>query len=1191
LQARDAPWYFARPLADRLMRLRRVDIHGFKSFRARTAIEIADGVTAVVGPNGCGKSNIVDAIRWSLGSQSPRDLRGRAMDDVIFAGSEAHAPSGLAEVSLTLENDGRDLPGEWRDVPEVKVTRRLFRTGESEYEINGARVRLRDVQSLFLGTGVGAKEAYSIIEQGRIGFIVSARPEERRTIIEEAAGITRYRYQRRTAERRLERTRDNLTRIRDILGEVERQLGALERQAARAAKHRELTARHRVLAVTRALHRRDRVRASLDAALKELEAARRGAAETATKLVGVEGRVETGRVEVAARERQLNAATETAYELRTRAELLANNVLHRERELERVSSRIEAIDRERASLSERVVTLEAEGTASSEARERLTAACEDAAARQTAAEAARKDASAARDAVADRAGQAGRQLTTVRGTLARMDGRLDSLGSELEALGERLQTSDTERNDAVVARDAAQAARDDADAVARAAAEAATQTAERLEAARTVEREGRGALDAARSAQRAAVTELEDVARRLQGVERWLAAGSSLGRGARAVLQAAENGELTGVLGALADRLRVTEGAEPSLGAALGADLDALIVTDLAAARAAARLARTRGASVDLIVLGDGVQGELAPWCTAVEPVPDRVAARIRAAQRVDDALDDAAATPRIDDARTHVDADAVRVGAGAALAAEQAVAQARERDELVVRRDAADEAAAAARTRVAGAEDALERALTARVTAEQAADAARRDQSTTARALSDADHALSAATRRVDAFVADIARLTERRDKLAEEREKLVVDAAEAREQEAALATEVEGAREALDAAEATLATARDALAEIRVESARLAEQRRSAAEREQRAADALTEARHRVRSLDDEQKGLRERLAADTTALQRDREGQGTAQGERVEAERTLVTARDRYEAAVGALRELDAERLTAQKAATAAASKAQHAELQAERARAELEHAEQGLAERFGVSVSAARHEALREGFTDEIAEELQTVERRLERMGPVNPAAEDEFREARERHEFLTTQQNDLEAAMADLETAIRRMDKTSRELFAETFERVNERFQAIFPRLFRGGRARLDLTNPDDLLETGVDISVQPPGKRLQSMTLLSGGEKALSAVALIFAIFELKPTPFCILDEVDAPLDEGNVARFADLVAHMSATSQFLLITHNKRSMEAASTLYGVTMEQPGVSRIVGVRLQGPADDAAPGAG
>jgi chromosome segregation protein len=247
--------------------------------------------------------------------------------------------------------------------------------------------------------------------------------------------------------------------------------------------------------------------------------------------------------------------------------------------------------------------------------------------------------------------------------------------------------------------------------------------------------------------------------------------------------------------------------------------------------------------------------------------------------------------------------------------------------------------------------------------------------------------------------------------------------------------------------------------------------------------------------------------------------------------------------------------------------------------ERTRAELELADQSLLERFEITVFDARREAIAGGMTDAMNRELDDLIERMEKIGPVNPAAEEEYQEARERHDFMDRQKVDLEAALADLEAAIRKMDKQSRDLFEEMFHAVNERFQVIFPKLFNGGKARLELTDPSNLLETGIDIIVQPPGKRLQSMTLMSGGEKALSAVALIFAIFQLRPTPFCVLDEVDAPLDEANVMRFAEMVAEMSSTSQFIIITHNKRTMEAAHTLYGVTMEEPGISKVVGVKL------------
>ena len=304
--------------------------------------------------------------------------------------------------------------------------------------------------------------------------------------------------------------------------------------------------------------------------------------------------------------------------------------------------------------------------------------------------------------------------------------------------------------------------------------------------------------------------------------------------------------------------------------------------------------------------------------------------------------------------------------------------------------------------------------------------------------------------------------------------------------------------------------------------------------------------------------------------------------------EAEAKLDVARGRHESATARLRELEASVHAARRDHGKNADVLRAAELAAERAHNDVEHADAALVERFQVTLAAAREVAAGRGFDEAARAELRDVSDKLERLGAVNPAAEEEYAEANERFEYLSAQRADLETAMADLEAAIRKMDRTSRDLFASTFAAVNERFQVLFPRLFKGGTARLELTDPDDLLNTGVEVIVSPPGKRLQSMTLLSGGEKALTAVALIFSIFQLKPTPFCILDEVDAPLDDANVARFAEMVREMSATSQFLIITHNKRTMEVAGTLYGVTMEEPGVSKVVGVRMPGRKSEPEP---
>jgi len=1162
------------------MKLRRIDILGFKSFRNRTAIEVADGVTSIVGPNGCGKSNVVDAIRWALGSQSAKDLRGRAMEDVIFAGSDSHKPMSLAEVSLTLDNDRLDLPGEWRQVPEVKITRRLFRTGESEYEINGARARLRDVQEIFLGTGVGSREAYSIIEQGRIGFIVSARPEERRVIIEEAAGITRYRFQRKTAERKLEKTRENLTRIRDILSEVARQLSSLERQAKRAAQVRELTSRRLSLEITQAIDRRDRTWALLQEQTAALDGLRESVRAASTQLRILEAQSETLRIEYAVQERRLNELTEETYRLRSKAELLASNVQFQERERDQLRERAEQTERETGERElelSQAVDEQANGRAlETRLTESLQTAREALDARSETLLEVRERLAAANDEARRLSGELNRQ----RGVVAQASGRLDSTESERRRIAERRLSLAEEqsglRQEAVRLAERGRLAGDDLEGL----EQAAVANEERFHAARTHESELLRKLDAARNEERTARQALRSVEVELQGFEASLKSGRGIGDAARRLLDAATRGEVAGILRPLAERLRVPEDRDAELSAALDRWMDAVLVEDDAALRAAARWCRHHKLAITLIAMHDPHVGSLGDYGVAFEAVPGVVLQRLLARHPVADVLEGEPVVPAVDRRRGLMPARGVlELGTDAASAAEIVFRLRRQADDARVKLEGCQARASGAEEAVREMERQLESAMQLRSALRDELESARlrldQNRRAVAEARRDAEQAENAEAR----IRAEIDSIEGRQEDLQELGETLAREIETSGIQIRQLEQQVDHAQTLASALQDESQRAGDLLSDARLQVSRLQEQLRLNQDLVARLERTSREVTGRLALLRQEAESTRKRAAELDARLSRDIEGRAEAEALRIASEEQLARLREKFDVVAAGLRDADADILAQRKTMETAQEALRGQEFAAERSRAELEVIEQTLAERFQTGIEQARELAIAGGMTDALRSELVALNASIEKLGPVNPAAEEEYEEARERHAFMGGQRADLETALGDLESAIRKMDKTSRDLFEETFHAVNQRFQEVFPLLFNGGKARMELTDPDNLLETGVDIIVQPPGKRLQSMTLLSGGEKALSAVALIFAIFQLRPTPFCILDEVDAPLDEANVIRFAELVQRMAGTSQFMIITHNKRTMEAAHTLYGVTMEEPGVSKIVGVRL------------
>jgi chromosome segregation protein len=1162
------------------MKLLRIELVGFKSFRTKTGLEIGDGVTTIVGPNGCGKSNIVDAIKWCIGAQSAKDLRGKGMDELIFAGSENHRAMGMAEVSLTMQNDRGDVPAAFRDHAEIKVTRRLYRDGDSEYELNGSKVRLRDVQELFLGTGVGSREAYSIIEQGRIGFIVSARPEERRLIIEEAAGITRYKYQRKAAERRLEKTRENLLRVADVLGEVGRQIGSLERQAKRAAKWKELTQRRRSLEVTTAVERYEKVATALAELRKRFSGLRELYENAAVEHHVRDAKLLEGRSRLASQERELSEATESSIKARARAELLRSQLGFAERALVELGERAAQVVAQQqeqtgvaevaeAAIAALVATLEEARSSAGSVAARLAALAEqvERARAQQAEQRLRLDKAAAK-------------LTADRGEAARLQGRLDSASSERTQVQSRVISIVAELTALEQDQTRAEASENDS-----ASQEAAATTELRakesgVEAARRAEAEAHQNLQKAQAGSRAAADAHRVAQARLETLEKLIRAGESYGVGLRKLLAAAEKGEVVGVGRPIAERLRVASGAEETVSRLLGPLLEAVTAESAADARRIAVWARAQNVAVSVIVAtkpsGEAVEG----WCDFLQPVPKLVHDRLRSVMRVANAFADETTPPAIDPQRGyHPERDLYVTGAPGSAAAESVFKLTRERDEaqLTLAKRADEELVA--RGRQSESEQLLEQALLERNRLRGELEMAQSRLAALRNARAEAEQAKARAVSAVKRLALDRDSAQARLQTLEQTITAATAELAVADKGIADGVAELALAQAAWSAVDNDVRTAGDAYTDARVRDAEAREQVKGIEARQAQHQSTAQMARTRLDRLVMEQEEIAQKRLAAERGISTERTDLERALGLAATEESRLAKLREAHTQLAAEVNDLEAAALDARRKAEAASLALREAEIAAERAKSDLEHTETNLVERFGLSPAAARQESLEGGMTPELHEELVKVIDQLDRLGPVNPAAEEEYAEALERQTFLAEQKADLEKAIGDLESAIKKMDKMSRELFDETFKVVDAEFQRIFPQLFRGGRARLELTDPENLLETGVDIIAQPPGKRFQNMNLLSGGEKALTAVSLIFAIFRMRPTPFCILDEVDAPLDEANESRFAEAVRQMSQLSQMLVITHKRRTMEAADTLYGVTMEEPGVSKVVGVRL------------
>ena len=1179
------------------MRLESVTLHGFKSFGERTRVKVLPGITAVVGPNGCGKSNISDAVRWALGEQSAKLLRGQRMEDLIFHGSASHRPVGLADVELTFSNDGT-LAVPWS---EISVSRRLYRTGESEYLLNRSPARLRDILDLFAGTGANPR-AYSVMDQDKLNHVLTAKPHERRVFIEEAAGIARYKQQRDETQGKLDAARQNLLRVRDVMDEVKRQLGSLERQARKAQQYKLLEAERRELTLTLGAAdyaglkaERARLARELDEAGNREQLVRTRIAELAAREAGqrqviqesehqlsdLRGSVQKVQSELERlieRREQMGvqireAEEETARlseEIRQTAERLAGIVDDREHTRSAFDAAERLVDERAVAVRELETTVDRHRAALTEERDRL--------------EALRLEQVRIATERTDLTRSAG-ELRERELQLARRGERLVAERAEAEAEGARLLRS---RAAIGLARDAA-------------LAELAALGRER-EAIREALGKRERALTEADAQLAAARVALAGCSSSLEALRQLEGAREGYGVGVQAIL-AVGMAAPAGVVGTVADLLDVPSELEQAVEAVLGDRLQWIVVERFEDARAAvAHLRSIQGGTATFVPLEHLPTGLPVPSDNGVCWIAGRVGAR--RAGLVPYLLERVALVEHLDEAEalwrkngvvaTYVTPAGEVLAAGGRLrggggddttpagGAHSLLArkrQVRELGEEVVRLGGLVAAMQATvntlveevtglRVRL----PILEQSILGRETARMAGE---KDLEQTVRELDRVQRHVE--TVRIESGQVE-----------AEYREAFSLSAH--LEQRIAAASEAEAARDAvMSALRAAIEAAQEQetalgadLTVARVDAAAVTE-RVEALGRELRRLDEtesdldrrLSQARSRDSQLGERRVWLaeeRERtdVAARDMAAERDRvEGKARSTGEHHEE---LVTG----------LRAVENELRGAEASLRRHVEAIHEIELAATERRVRGEELLQEAQRTYGVDETAllARHEPGRDLAA--VQSRLTELADKLGSIGPVNLVADEEYRELDERLTFLRAQYEDLTASIKDLEKALRGMTRTAQDRFLQAFHEINRRFGQIFERLFEGGRAELRLVEAEesgDPLDTGVDLMAQPRGKRLQSATLLSGGERALTGVALLFAIFYFRPSPFCVLDEVDAPLDDANIHRFLRVLRELTSQTQFLVITHNRATMEAANVLYGVTMEEPGLSKLVSVDL------------
>lgn len=1153
------------------MKLRALKVHGFKSFADSTTVEFHDGITAVVGPNGCGKSNIGDAIRWVLGEQRASAIRGSRMEEAIFQGTVGRRPVNRGSVSLVVSNEDGSLPVPFE---EVEVGRQVFRDGGSEYSINRSGCRLKDVVELCRDTGLGAN-AYSIIENKMIDAILSDRAEERRGLFEEASGIGKYKDRRKAASRRLERAEMDLQRLEDLISEIETKVRSLARQKGKAQRYMEL--RQRRLDVEATVVRQqmathaDRLR-QVD---EELQGDTRTAEGMRAELRTAEAEVESLRLqEVEAQKARTGAAREL--------ERIREQLVQWERELaianEReayAERRLARIEDERREALQRGEAMEREAEELERERARVDAELQevrrDAEAKTAEAEAARKELAEARarvEKVEAREREIARRAAQLQGDAEAADAQAEELERRLEKTREELESTAEKLSDLASQGDLFSGRLDE---LAR-----SVETARQAFESKLAEvDEAREALEKARAEERGALDHAAGIEARVEALERLERDQEGVEPVVRAALELGDDG----VLGTLADFITGDPETVAAAEAYLGSMARALVVEDGATVQ---RLVDwfasswTDGGGLTLLpldrvpddALRDG--GALLDGLTVDGPGAGWVGALLAGVELEDSPDGDLPVT---------VHRGIVRMGNPAGASG---ILERRERlRALRAQHEDAQDAVSRAREARAGTQEALteaEEELEQRRTSWRTAEDAHRKAKAELEAQSDQhgrmDRLRDELARQLDGTRAARERAIERAKEARVERETLL-------EQESGVEEERETAGKTLEVVQERWETVRAEEASLAVDVARLEGDLRRLTEQVESSTRARKEAAERASSLDEEEATLqREREELRT------RKADGEEATERLFEERTAADAalrkRDEELQAVGETLAAAERRVREARTAERASSDRRHElELERQELTGRIERIRERLEGEWGRPLEALLEEANEvEGEVETLQDELTEMVEALERIGPVNMLAVEEHAEESERLEFLRGQRDDLVEARNDLRSAIREINRTATDLFTETFEEIRQHFRDTFVRLFEGGEADITLEDPDDPLESPVEIHASPRGKRTQRIDMLSGGERALTALSLLFGIYLVKPSPFCVLDEVDAPLDENNIGRFIRLLQDFKDETQFVVITHNPRTIEAADWIYGVTMEEPGVSTIVGVKLE-----------
>ncbi|MEN8245751.1 MAG: chromosome segregation protein SMC [Thermodesulfobacteriota bacterium] len=1203
------------------MKLKKLEISGFKSFPEKAAIDFPTGISAVVGPNGCGKSNIVDALRWVMGEQSVKQLRGKSMEDVIFSGTRGKAPLNMAEVSLTLLNDNGSAPEELKDFTEINVTRRLYRSGESAYLINRQPCRLKDIHNVFMGSGMGAK-TYAVIQQGNIGAITDAGPEERRLFIEEAAGVTRYKNRKKEALRKVASTNQNLLRVNDIILEIERQMAGLKRQARKAERFKKYKTQARELDIRLGLHDFDDYAQKIRNSAVLLTAHRDKDIRHTSQLQKIDAAVEEIKMRRWQKNQEISGQKSRQFETQRTLDRTETDLQHLKQEIERLTLEVGELESAKTGLEEKnrgilseIEQVKDETTAVNQDKEAVIARIDE-----------KKEAS---EKYKEQLGELQRTIDSHKTALmdliaqeARFKNIYQNASSTKESLLRRQKRTDqetaaTEKKAAAEQAEATKiqeelnqlkesitAVKQEIQSVENRLSERSRAFADQVKLAQGIELEQNKT-----SSQYAALKKMEES-------YAWYRDG------VKAVMQASKQepaGKLSGneppdidgrvnkltgnVIGLMADILDPEPSYEAAVEAVLGEQLQYIIVKQQTTGMDAIDYLQTTGKGRSGFIPLPNVKqldtgGQKAPdpdklllKHVAIKDGFDKVAQALLGHVVVTGDLQEALAlfnrNGRIQTIVTKggdvISHQGVLVGGSreklsGILSKKQEIKKLRQQEQELARKlVSAREKQLSLEEDVRQSEDALQKLLEKKYTLSQ-------EEVDREKSLYKATENLKHTRRHLDVLRLEQEQLRGEESDIEAEMSKYnqAIADIENRVKEAQTAVTETSAR--IDQVSSEADAFNQSMVDLKLKLTAL---------------DArLDNSNHTLRRLKEFwQDGLdrREQISRDI-ALKNNKRSESKNKIARQEQKladlyrqleeltRTLEHNESDYRIIDEELKKNDDIITGIQNEREETLQKIRLLELEQSQQEMKQENISNRLKERYHYGIGQLRLQfaaTQEEGPLDTETTEvnLEKLRAKIARIGDVNLGAIEEFDQLKTRFDFLVEQRDDLMKAIDDLHKVIKRINRITQERFTKTFDAVNEKLKEVFPRLFEGGTARLTLTEPNNPLETGVEYMIQPPGKKLTRMSLLSGGEKAMSAIAFIFSIFLIKPTSFCLMDEIDAPLDEANVFRFNDLLKVIGEKSQIIMITHNKRTMEFADTLFGITMGEKGVSRVVSVNL------------